>query len=75
MPKKMKAQGSNGPRVYRDATTGQFVSKKYAKKHRDTTVKGRRKIAPTNAIAQAGLFGRDAASWARAIGASGGLAR
>jgi hypothetical protein len=27
------------PRVYRDTVTGRFVTKKYAKKHRDTTVK------------------------------------
>lgn len=27
------------PRRYRDAHTGRFVTKKYAKKHRKTTVK------------------------------------
>ena len=27
------------PRRYRDAHTGRFVTKKYAKKHRETTVK------------------------------------
>ena len=27
------------PRRYRDALTGRFVSKKYAKKHRKTTLK------------------------------------
>jgi hypothetical protein len=32
------------PRRYRDALTGRFVSKKYAKKHRETTTKER--IAP-----------------------------
>ena len=29
------------PRVYRDALTGRFVTKKYAKKHKKTTVKER----------------------------------
>ena len=32
------------PRVYRDASTGRFVTKKYAKKHPKTTVKGRRRV-------------------------------
>ena len=27
------------PKIYRDATTGRFVTKKYAKKNRKTTVK------------------------------------
>jgi hypothetical protein len=33
------------PRVYRDASTGRFVTKKYAKKHPKTTVKERRRLA------------------------------
>jgi hypothetical protein len=34
-----KKKPSKAPRRYRDALTGRFVTKKYAKKHRDTTVK------------------------------------
>ena len=32
-------------RRYRDALTGRFVTRKYAKKHRDTTVKETRSAA------------------------------
>jgi hypothetical protein len=35
----MAKKKSKPPRIYRDAVTGRFVTKKYAKKHRDTTVK------------------------------------
>jgi hypothetical protein len=39
--KKSKTKEPKAPasRRYRDATTGRFVTKKYAKKHRKTTVK------------------------------------
>jgi hypothetical protein len=34
-----KNKKSKAPRVYRDATNGRFVTKKYAKKHPMTTIK------------------------------------
>jgi hypothetical protein len=52
MAKKTKTRKPKGPRVYRDAATGRFVTKKYAKKHRDTTVKERLKLAPAADLAQ-----------------------
>ena len=33
------AEKPKPPRRYRDAVTGRFVTKKYAKKHKKTTVK------------------------------------
>jgi hypothetical protein len=33
------AKKTTQPRLYRDSTTGRFVTKKYAKKHKKTTVK------------------------------------
>ena len=44
MAKKKKKKAAKKPdnattRRYRDALTGRFVTKKYAKKHRKTTVK------------------------------------
>ena len=41
----MAKKKANGPRVYRDGSTGRFVTKKYAKKHPKTTIKGRRRVA------------------------------
>jgi hypothetical protein len=38
----MAKKKTKAPRIYRDATTGRFVTKKYAKKHPKTTVKERR---------------------------------
>jgi hypothetical protein len=35
----MAKKKSKTPKVYRDATTGRFVTKKYAKKNPKTTVK------------------------------------
>jgi hypothetical protein len=48
--KKAKSKERSGattkpPRVYRDATTGRFVAKKYAKKNPTSTVKERRSLA------------------------------
>ncbi len=40
----MAKKKAKEPRVYRDASTGRFVTKKYAKKHPKTTVKGRRRV-------------------------------
>jgi len=40
-----KNNKSKAPRVYRDSTTGRFVTKKYAKKHKATTVKEPRRAA------------------------------
>jgi hypothetical protein len=37
-----KKDKTKAPRLYRDATTGRFVTKRYAKKHPKTTVKERR---------------------------------
>ena len=45
--KKTKAPKVKAPRLYRDASTGRFVTKKYAKKNPKTTVKERRKALPT----------------------------
>jgi hypothetical protein len=44
--KKRKAQQTKtkAPRLYRDATTGRYVTKKYAKKNPESTVKERRKV-------------------------------
>ena len=41
MAKKRKrpAPKQKAPRRYRDALTGRFVTKRFAKKHRETTVK------------------------------------
>ena len=39
------AKPKKAPRRYRDARTGQFVTKKYAKQNRETTVKELRKAA------------------------------
>jgi hypothetical protein len=44
MPKKngkAKKVPKDTPRRYRDSLTGQFVTKKYAKKNKETTVKER----------------------------------
>jgi hypothetical protein len=41
----MAKKKAKPPRVYRDASTGRFVTKKYAKKHPRTTVKERRRLA------------------------------
>ena len=43
----MAKKKAKEPRVYRDASTGRFVTKKYAKKHPKTTVKGRRRVPAT----------------------------
>jgi hypothetical protein len=48
--KKAKSKERSGPqtkspRLYRDATTGRFVTKKYARKNPKSTVKERRRIA------------------------------
>ena len=43
----LMAKKAKVPRVYRDASTGRFVTKKYAKKHPKTTVKGRRRVPAT----------------------------
>ena len=40
----MAKKKAKEPRVYRDASTGRFVTKKYAKKHPKTTVKSRRRV-------------------------------
>jgi len=42
------ATKTKAPRLYRDATTGRFVTKKYAKKNPKSTVKERR-VAVTRA--------------------------
>jgi hypothetical protein len=42
MAKKKTKVTSKASRVYRDAATGRFVTKKYAKKNPRTTVKSRR---------------------------------
>jgi hypothetical protein len=34
-----KQENGKAPRRYRDARSGRFVTKKYAKKHKKTTVK------------------------------------
>ena len=39
MARKEKATKKTGARRYRDAGTGRFVTKKYAKKNRKSTVK------------------------------------
>jgi hypothetical protein len=39
MPKKTKAVNVVAERRYRDALTGRFVTRKYAKKHKKTTTK------------------------------------
>jgi predicted transcriptional regulator len=41
MAKKLKneTKSASGRRWYRDAATGRFVTKKYAKKHRETTAR------------------------------------
>ena len=39
---KNKTKKLKAPRVYRDATSGRFVTKKHAKKNPKTTVKERR---------------------------------
>jgi hypothetical protein len=39
MAKKNKKPKIAKSRVYRDAVTGRFVTKKYAKKHPETTIK------------------------------------
>lgn len=39
MPKKNNKEKPTAARRYRDAATGRFVTKKYAKKNRKTTVK------------------------------------
>jgi hypothetical protein len=50
--KKAKAHDTNSatktkaPRLYRDATTGRFVTKKFAKKNPKKTVKERRYVSP-----------------------------
>jgi hypothetical protein len=36
---KSKSKTPKAPRRYRDSATGRFVTKKYAKKHRKTTIK------------------------------------
>jgi hypothetical protein len=36
---KSKPETPKAPRRYRDASTGRFVTKKYAKKNRKTTIK------------------------------------
>jgi hypothetical protein len=41
----MAKKKAKAPRVYRDASSGRFVTKKYAKKHPKTTIKGRRQVA------------------------------
>ena len=41
----MAKKKAKPPRVYRDASTGRFVTKKYAKKHPKTTIKERRRLA------------------------------
>jgi hypothetical protein len=38
---KSKTKTEKAPRRYRDAATGRFVTKKYAKKNRETTIKER----------------------------------
>lgn len=38
------AEKTKRPRRYRDAATGRFVTKKYAKKHKKTTVKESRAV-------------------------------
>jgi hypothetical protein len=43
----MAKKTAKGPRVYRDASTGRFVTKKYARKHPKTTVKGRGRVPAT----------------------------
>lgn len=51
MAKKNKAKTpkAKAPRVYRDASTGRFVTKKHAKKNPKTTVKERRKLVMSTA--------------------------
>jgi len=41
----MAKNKTKAARVYRDASTGRFVTKKYAKKHPKSTVKERRRAA------------------------------
>ena len=48
----MAKKRAKAPRIYRDASTGRFVTKKYAKKHPKTTVKERRRVAAIAAVAQ-----------------------
>ena len=43
--KEKSAAQTKVPRLYRDATTGRFVTKKYARKNAKSTVKERRRIA------------------------------
>lgn len=43
--KKSKTKKEAVPRRYRDALTGRFVTRKYAKKHRDTTRKETQPVA------------------------------
>jgi len=45
MAKKKTKLTPKAPRVYRDAATGRFVTKKYAKKNPKTTVKSRRSVS------------------------------
>jgi len=40
----MAKNKTKSPRVYRDASTGRFVTKKYAKKNPNSTVKERRQF-------------------------------
>jgi hypothetical protein len=47
MAKKKTKLKPKAPRLYRDAVTGRFVTKKYAKKNPKTTVKSRRNIVAT----------------------------
>jgi hypothetical protein len=41
---KKKTKKPKAPRVYRDSTTGRFVTKRYAKKNPTTTLKERHRI-------------------------------
>ena len=45
----MAKNKDKAPRVYRDAATGRFVTKKHAKKNPKTTVKERRKLTAADA--------------------------
>jgi hypothetical protein len=42
MPKRNGKKTKDATRRYRDSLTGRFVTRKYAKKHKKTTVKERR---------------------------------
>jgi hypothetical protein len=42
MPKRNGKKTKGATRRYRDSLTGRFVTRKYAKKHKKTTVKERR---------------------------------